>query len=441
MQISGVFTNNTYVDYNTSGSNPNRLKHLLAILSGIAAFAVICWQNTPPIVLIATAFLLTVVIGLIYYRAPQIRPNRDLNEQPLNSSLVQNKPDAVADLDKLRHFSRILCQIGNHSRIDDIKQAIIDGACAVLNTQLVAMFVINPHTGIIERVSADAVTAELEDAFLEFGEQYLTDTGNYEADILDTETGIGPDLPGSGIMSVLASPMRSGSGVTGALAAFYTAREEAAKNERLIEAISIQASVIISFAMSAQQSRGLLDDFASDNQQLSVQATHDGLTGILNHKKLQQNLNDLCKQDLRANPRPFSLLMIDVDHFKRYNDTYGHQEGDEALKTVAGVIASKIRQSDFVARYGGEEFAVVIRASKDEALILAERIRLAVGSTNLHQGSVTISTGIAEYPSDGGSSADIIDKADKALYKAKSTGRNCVVVSDRMEINEEPRAA
>ncbi|MCX6344439.1 MAG: GGDEF domain-containing protein [Armatimonadetes bacterium] len=211
--------------------------------------------------------------------------------------------------------------------------------------------------------------------------------------------------------------------------------------ERLIEAISIQASVILSFALSAQQSRGLLDEYASDNQKLSVQASLDGLTGLLNHKTLQQKLSDLCKQDARVNSHKFCLLMIDVDHFKRYNDTYGHQEGDEVLRMVAEVITSKIRQSDFATRYGGEEFAVVIRASKDEALILAERIRQAVASTKLRLGSIAISTGIAEYPADGNSPAEVIEKADKALYKAKASGRNCVLASEQTEINEEPRAA
>ncbi|MCX6344438.1 MAG: hypothetical protein NT018_05110 [Armatimonadetes bacterium] len=168
----------------------------MAILSGIAAFAVIRWQNTPLIVIIATLFLLTAVIGLIYSRAPQIRLNKELNEAPTDSSLVQDQPKLAAELDRLRHLSRVLCNIGPYSHIDAIKEVIINGACDVLETPLVAMFVINQRTGVIERVSADGVTAELEDAFLEFGEPYLTDTDNFEADILQCQvTALGAFLP------------------------------------------------------------------------------------------------------------------------------------------------------------------------------------------------------------------------------------------------------
>lgn len=159
---------------------------------------------------------------------------------------------------------------------------------------------------------------------------------------------------------------------------------------------------------------------------LDVMAHQDALTGTANRRSMENFLDDALLQ-----AEPFSLLMLDVDYFKRYNDHYGHQAGDECLAKVADLMKRSVRTpADLVARYGGEEFVIVLPASSlNEAAQVAERIQ-----TNLHETSlphatsevsemVTVSMGITLSKS-GDSTAGIIARADEALYRAKQQGRN-----------------
>jgi putative two-component system response regulator len=130
--------------------------------------------------------------------------------------------------------------------------------------------------------------------------------------------------------------------------------------------------------------------------------------------------------------------MADVDHFKIYNDIHGHQAGDTVLRTVARVFSSTLRQGDLAARYGGEEFALVLKGvGKEDAYAVADRIRRTVSRQSYDCGTVTVSMGIAEYPTDATNPNEIIEKADRALYHAKITGRNRIVVWGGTFVSEE----
>lgn len=130
---------------------------------------------------------------------------------------------------------------------------------------------------------------------------------------------------------------------------------------------------------------------------------------------------------------PFSIIFLDVDHFKQINDTYGHGAGDEALKTVAATLHSNIRSGDILGRMGGEEFAVaLVAASSHSGGMIAEKLRHAIEAVQfIWEGKhvpLTASFGVAEYQGEA-SLLEVIDKADKAMYRAKEAGRNRVVVS------------
>lgn len=156
------------------------------------------------------------------------------------------------------------------------------------------------------------------------------------------------------------------------------------------------------------------------NRRLEELAITDGLTGLHNHRHFQERLRRDLEIARRAG-RPLSIVMFDVDHFKAYNDTYGHPAGDEVLRRVAEALRHEARAADLVARYGGEEFVVAMPdADRDAAHAAAERIRRHV----LAEGVVTISGGIATFPADGDDAEALIERADRALYRAKREGRD-----------------
>jgi diguanylate cyclase (GGDEF)-like protein len=166
----------------------------------------------------------------------------------------------------------------------------------------------------------------------------------------------------------------------------------------------------------------------------------DGLTGLKNYREFKEVFHTELLRSKRYQ-RASSLLMIDVDHFKRYNDAYGHPQGDALLKNLAELIQNNFKDTDIVARYGGEEFAVLLTEieSRDTAVAVAERLRVTVERHNFSYeegqpgGSVTISIGVSCYPEDGPAVDDIIQAADEALYRAKNEGRNRVVASRQLE--------
>jgi diguanylate cyclase (GGDEF)-like protein len=161
----------------------------------------------------------------------------------------------------------------------------------------------------------------------------------------------------------------------------------------------------------------------------------DSLTGALNKRRLQQRLGDEIHHAERET-QPLSLLLIDIDHFKNYNDTNGHIEGDAVLRRIGQILRSAVREDDAVARYGGEEFVILYpAATKAQALKLAESLRKAVESEEFAHGGkqplgrVTISGGVATFPEDSRTSVELIRSADQALYEAKAEGRNRIVAA------------
>jgi diguanylate cyclase (GGDEF)-like protein len=164
------------------------------------------------------------------------------------------------------------------------------------------------------------------------------------------------------------------------------------------------------------------------NAELLNLATHDALTGVYNRRRFDEKLTEYSLL-FRRTGRPFALLLIDADHFKRINDNYGHAVGDDVLRQLAQLIQMSIRSTDFVARYGGEEFAVLLPeiAKPDTPEVVAEKIRVAVAEAHFPQvGHVTVSIGVGLADPADNSHAMLIKRADQQLYQAKAAGRNQV---------------
>lgn len=166
-------------------------------------------------------------------------------------------------------------------------------------------------------------------------------------------------------------------------------------------------------------------------RQLDRRSRTDGLTALARRGPFEERLREEVAR-ATAFRSTFSVLMIDIDHFKRLNDSYGHQVGDEVLKTVAARLREGLYETDLIARYGGEEFVCLLPRSDPAGLRMkAEQLRQRVESQSFVIGveaiTVTISLGIAHFPRDGSSAESVMAAADKALYAAKSAGRNRVV--------------
>jgi diguanylate cyclase (GGDEF)-like protein len=181
-----------------------------------------------------------------------------------------------------------------------------------------------------------------------------------------------------------------------------------------------------------------LEAQAAEMQMLSFQ---DGLTGLANRRRFDQALADHWALAQRGNT-PLALIMFDVDYFKNYNDHYGHQLGDEALKRLADITRLVVvRQSDVAARYGGEEFAILLpETTESGAEQIAARLQSEIQKAEIpHQRSsvnpfLTISIGIAAIvPGSKNSQRDLIHRTDAALYNSKASGRNCITLASRID--------
>lgn len=181
-----------------------------------------------------------------------------------------------------------------------------------------------------------------------------------------------------------------------------------------------------------------MDRMRQDLENVQREAVTDGMTGIANRKRFDMMLRSAAA-DAMENGEPLCLLMIDIDHFKAFNDNHGHQVGDEVIKLVAHVLTQQVKGQDTPARYGGEEFGIILPATQlNDALVLAETIRKAVASkkiirrtTGEHLGMITLSLGGAVYRP-GESLAEFVERADAALYLAKRSGRNRVMSESQL---------
>jgi diguanylate cyclase (GGDEF) domain len=191
---------------------------------------------------------------------------------------------------------------------------------------------------------------------------------------------------------------------------------------------------------SAKRIVDLQNELLLTNRRLELLSITDGLTQLYNHRHLQDELARAFEESERYQ-RPLSFVIVDLDFFKKVNDTYGHAIGDEVLKAMSKIFQQSIRAADLAARYGGEEFALMLPETMlDDAVTFAEQIRLIVESKPIETiaGSipVTVSIGVASVPHTRIHSAkELIVAADKALYRAKKNGRNQVQAERRSEAN------
>lgn len=234
---------------------------------------------------------------------------------------------------------------------------------------------------------------------------------------------VGPGSPANGLLVLLASATMGASSfgrrfaVPGAVVVFVALRAEP------VMAVAL-GTMILLVGERTQQLRNRLGRFAQ-------RSFTDRLTGLFNYDFLQAQVRYEVDR-VRRYGGSCSLVVMDLDHFKRFNDTHGHQAGNLLLRALAETVQREKRDSDFAARFGGEEFVLLVPGEAKEAMRLAERLRIAVGQIELPQlgpeGHVTVSMGISSFPEQATNSAELFERADQALYFAKESGRDRVIV-------------
>jgi diguanylate cyclase len=210
--------------------------------------------------------------------------------------------------------------------------------------------------------------------------------------------------------------------------------------QRLIRETSDKTKVMLDENRKLEEqlklSTVIMEDLKRDLEFVRREAITDGLTGLSNRKSFDAEMQRFVAE-AKAENKIFTLIMVDIDHFKQFNDKFGHQVGDQVLKLVARTLKDGLKGRDFAARYGGEEFAILLpETPKDGGVAVGNSLRKSLASkdvvnrsTGAVLGRITMSMGVAEYGPDFGAD-DLIEKADKALYTAKNAGRNQVIAAD-----------
>ncbi len=205
-------------------------------------------------------------------------------------------------------------------------------------------------------------------------------------------------------------------------------------NEELGRMNRSYEQIVLQLRKEKERAEALAKELQEANGRLRDLAFKDGLTGLYNHRYFQELMDREVNRSSRYN-RPLSLILIDIDHFKQINDTFGHQRGDQVLKQIGRIIRNAIRKPDIASRYGGEEFAVVLpETDLRGASVLAERIRKCIDSSpfdlNGTKTKITVSLGVTTYVPGKKEmkKSKIIDTADRALYNSKEKGRNRVSI-------------
>lgn len=196
----------------------------------------------------------------------------------------------------------------------------------------------------------------------------------------------------------------------------------------------VDKSELIARVKTQLRRKKFQDDLRSEFEETVDLSIKDGLTGVFNRRYFDSHLSQMMEKS-KESRSPFCLMIIDMDHFKKVNDQYGHQSGDEVIKSVINLLKKAFRVTDLISRYGGEEFTVILRdADIEEGKVIADRAREKVANLKCHIPATddpitqTVSIGIAQYDINE-NTQEFIERVDKALYEAKETGRNKVVVA------------
>lgn len=312
------------------------------------------------------------------------------------------------------------------SSVEDVASLIVDGANGILGAEISAVYLFDPAgrtlvlracQGRPERFFCSAVPVDETIIGAAYRGEFVQ-----EGEVPPDSDMAAWATRSNEIGSHAALPLRSGESIIGVLLIASVEPRELVTAERdRLQVIANQSSLALQNALL--------------HEELERLSITDRLTELYNHGYLHQRLEEELERAARFRRR-LSVIMLDIDDFKQFNDRYGHPKGDLVLRALSGVIRDNLREIDVAARYGGEEFVVVLpETDVAGALLVAERIRKSmaairqVGVDGDEPTAQTVSLGVAAYPTHGMTAAHLIEAADKAMYQAKRLGKNQVMVA------------
>lgn len=317
--------------------------------------------------------------------------------------------------------------------LDEVGRLLVDGAMGILGAEVTCFYLVDDQRGELRLHANQGMEPGVVKKVIKVGEGILGRVAKTNRFVSKPNAGQLSLKEGflyeeKRISSLVAVPLAIVDRVLGVLVISTT-------QPRTMEEDEVERLLTIAHIGALSLQNALLH---SEIARLSVT---DRLTELYNHGYFQQRLGEELDRAQRFGHK-LSLIMMDIDHFKEFNDTFGHPKGDIVLKKVADILRSNIRDIDTPARYGGEEFiAILPETDKQGALIVAERIRQVISKTNYEVApgkrvKKTASFGVATFPSDADTQPHLIERADQALYQAKRTGRNAVVDCASLENTE-----
>lgn len=377
--------------------------------------------------------LLFVIAGFNSYLTQEIKAQSEElaiekeKLQALLATLKVNLKDIEEKSKALHELYNLSLKIGSTLSLDEQLSIIIDVTRKFLKADLAAISMID-EKGIVLRtcvskgmfsggiLARDKI--KIEDSLL----GSVVKTGKQL--IIDDLHKTGVHSSGQEMTSLIAMPLKIEDNTIGVFSCAYVHHKKFDEDDvNFLELISSRAALAINNAKLHEEIRKL--------------AITDGLTGLYNYRYFQENLRNEIERCKRLKYGGLSLLFIDIDHFKQFNDIYGHQKGDMVLERIGMFLNIYTRKTDVVARYGGEEFVIIAPGTpKENSLLLGERIRSAISEKLFSQEEktqtgitfpITISIGTATFPNDASNQEELIKCADNALYSAKNAGRDRVV--------------
>jgi diguanylate cyclase (GGDEF)-like protein len=356
-----------------------------------------------------------------------------IEERRLNAEVMRHAADGERAR-VLMAVNTLIEVLGETHDLDAVLSEAVDSIREILSVENLVLELYGTEESLFRR---HIVKGDVED--IDLGDELYEDViGRGRSRLinrLDSLSGY-ERLVDDGFKSLLVTPLTSSrpggsKEPVGYVAALCKVQRDFTTQElSLLHHFSQQASLIIENAQLYQKTHNM--------------AMRDGLTNLYNHRRFRQVLDTLIAE-ARQTKKPLGLIMGDIDHFKNFNDTHGHLQGDMVLRTVGDIMRSSVRGADTVARYGGEEFVVLLPGTDmDGCRLVGETLRTRIanhrfdGEEKQPGGKLTITFGLAMFPNDAQDAEGLINAADDALYAGKRAGRNQMVVAPEAE-GLEPR--